>query len=126
DPRDDFEMHRNNVIYTWQVNRNPFIDYPDLADYIWGVHAGEQWFSSLSVNGVSRLDVGIYPNPAKGYIHVYGIESGEIEIYNISGAKLHTAVLHGETRINIDLASGIYLAKITSAGNTAVKKLVVQ
>ncbi|HEY0091483.1 MAG TPA: endonuclease, partial [Flavobacterium sp.] len=23
DPADDFEMHRNNVIYTWQINRNP-------------------------------------------------------------------------------------------------------
>jgi hypothetical protein len=127
DPRDDFEMHRNNVIYTWQVNRNPFIDYPDLADYIWGVHVGEQWFSSLSVNHVSRLDAGIYPNPAKGYINVYGIENdGNIEIFNISGAKLYTAALHGETRIDIDLASGIYVAKITSDGNTAVKKLVVQ
>ena len=26
DPRDDFEMNRNNVIYNWQMNRNPFID----------------------------------------------------------------------------------------------------
>lgn len=35
DPADDFEMNRNNYIYTWQVNRNPFIDYPQLANYIW-------------------------------------------------------------------------------------------
>jgi hypothetical protein len=27
DPADDFEMNRNNVIYNWQMNRNPFIDY---------------------------------------------------------------------------------------------------
>jgi len=48
DPTDDFEMNRNNYIYTWQYNRNPFIDYPNLADYIWGLNAGQQWFSSLS------------------------------------------------------------------------------
>src|SRR5690606_28383369 len=36
DPPDDFEMNRNNVIYTWQMNRNPFIDEPDLIEYIWG------------------------------------------------------------------------------------------
>lgn len=36
DPVDDFEINRNNVIYTYQKNRNPFIDYPSLADLIWG------------------------------------------------------------------------------------------
>ena len=47
DPRDDFEMNRNNYIYTWQMNRNPFIDYPNLADYIFGANFGQQWFSTL-------------------------------------------------------------------------------
>lgn len=37
DPVDDFERNRNNVIYTYQKNRNPFIDYPSLADLIWGL-----------------------------------------------------------------------------------------
>lgn len=36
DPVDEFEINRNNVIYTYQKNRNPFIDYPNLADLIWG------------------------------------------------------------------------------------------
>lgn len=41
DPPDDFEMNKNNVIYTWQFNRNPFIDKPDLIEYIWGNNMGE-------------------------------------------------------------------------------------
>lgn len=36
DPVDDFEMHRNDVIYSYQNNRNPFIDYPEFANLIWG------------------------------------------------------------------------------------------
>ena len=37
DPVDDFERNRNNVIFTeWQHNRNPFIDYPEWAEDIWG------------------------------------------------------------------------------------------
>lgn len=36
DPPDDFEMNRNNVIYKYQKNRNPFIDDPNLANLIWG------------------------------------------------------------------------------------------
>ena len=38
DPVDEFEIHRNNLIYNnYQHNRNPFIDYPQWVDYIWGV-----------------------------------------------------------------------------------------
>jgi endonuclease I len=35
DPVDTFEQNRNNVIFTYQNNRNPFIDYPHLVDMIW-------------------------------------------------------------------------------------------
>ncbi len=35
DPPDAFELYRNEVIYDHQHNRNPFIDHPEFADYIW-------------------------------------------------------------------------------------------
>ncbi len=35
DPVDAFERRRNQVIFNWQQNRNPFIDYPELANRIW-------------------------------------------------------------------------------------------
>lgn len=35
DPPDDFERNRNNVIFSWQRNRNPFIDNPEFAERIW-------------------------------------------------------------------------------------------
>lgn len=41
DPVSQKEIDRNNGIQKTQGNRNPFIDYPYLAEYIWGVHAGE-------------------------------------------------------------------------------------
>lgn len=34
DPVDDFERHRNDVIYQAQKNRNPFIDHPEFVAYI--------------------------------------------------------------------------------------------
>lgn len=43
DPVDDFERHRNAVIYQFQENRNPFIDYPDLVDYLWGDKQQKPW-----------------------------------------------------------------------------------
>ncbi len=35
DPPDDYERHRNEVIYSIQNNRNPFIDHPEFADRIY-------------------------------------------------------------------------------------------
>ena len=46
DPVDEYEIHRNNLIYkNFQHNRNPFIDFPDWVDMIWGENA-----SNLSAN----------------------------------------------------------------------------
>lgn len=36
DPPDDFERNRNDVIFSFQKNRNPFIDDPNFAELIWG------------------------------------------------------------------------------------------
>ena len=36
DPVSQKEIDRNNAVYSIQKNRNPFIDYPGLEDYIWG------------------------------------------------------------------------------------------
>lgn len=41
DPVSQKEMERNETIYGIQNNRNPFIDFPDLAEYIWGNKVGE-------------------------------------------------------------------------------------
>lgn len=41
DPVSEKEIDRNQAVYGEQHNRNPFIDYPDLAEYIWGDRVGQ-------------------------------------------------------------------------------------
>lgn len=41
DPVSDKEIARNEAVYKIQNNRNPFIDYPQLMEYIWGDHYGD-------------------------------------------------------------------------------------
>lgn len=36
DPVSEKEVNRNEAVYGIQKNRNPFIDYPGLEEYIWG------------------------------------------------------------------------------------------
>lgn len=41
DPVSEKEVNRNEEVYKIQNNRNPFIDYPELAEYIWGNKVGQ-------------------------------------------------------------------------------------
>ena len=47
DPVSQKELDRNDEIYTIQANRNPFIDYPELAEYLWGEKKGQVWVPGI-------------------------------------------------------------------------------
>lgn len=128
DTSDDFEMNRNNYIYTWQRNRNPFIDYPLLADYIWGTHAGEVWHASLSTTTYNESKVLVYPNPTKDTLAISGLpEDTVVELYTILGNKLMTQNVNDYTTIDVsNFNSGIYILKITSNGMTTERKIIKQ
>ena len=127
DPRDDFEMNRNNYIYTWQMNRNPFIDYPNLADYIFGANFGQQWFSTLSTQNPIENRVVVYPNPASEYLIVSGLEgSSKVEIYTITGQLVQSQDFNNEIHINLDLHVGMYLVKVTNGSQSTTKKIIVK
>ena len=41
DPVDSIEQARNDSVFVVQGNRNPFVDYPGLEDYVWGTKTEE-------------------------------------------------------------------------------------
>ena len=126
DPSDDFEMNRNNYIYTWQMNRNPFIDYPLLADYIFGANFGQPWSSTLSTQNTIENRVVVYPNPASEYLIVSGLDgSSRVEIYTITGQLVQSQDFENEIQLNLDLNTGMYLVKVTNGIQSTTKKIIV-
>ncbi len=120
-------MNRNNFIYTWQVNRNPFIDYPLLANYIWGANAGQTWFASLATTTNKDLNLVVYPNPASNYFVVSGAENdGMVTLISVSGQILFQKKFVLNEKIEIDLPTGIYFARIEIDGKEQVKKLMIK
>ena len=63
DPVSQKEIDRNNAMETAQGNRNPFIDYPCLAEYLWGEHTGETFSTSTSVGS---FESGFTPGTSTG------------------------------------------------------------
>ncbi len=127
DPPDDFEMNRNNIVYTWQFNRNPFIDQPDLVEYIWGNMVGETWDQNLSIDEVNELHLKVYPNPTESRVYVKGILSdAEIDLFSVEGRKLSSFKLSSDSNyIDFNLPSGIYLMHIISEGKSSIQRIVI-
>lgn len=44
------ETVRNDAVYKHQNNRNPFIDYPELVEYVWGNKVGTPWYPGGTVD----------------------------------------------------------------------------
>lgn len=64
DPVSQKEIDRNNGIQATQGNRNPFIDYPYLAEYIWGEHYGETIDMSKLI---ASCEAGFIPGKSDGW-----------------------------------------------------------
>ena len=127
DPPDDFEMNRNNVVYNWQFNRNPFIDQPDLVEYIWGTNVGDTWNQNLSTDTFETSFVKIYPNPTTDKLYVSGKEQNyNISMFSSEGRLVLKQQVANNNYIDLKVASGLYLVKIETENNQSlVKKILV-
>lgn len=129
DQPDDYEMNRNNVIYTWQINRNPFIDIPELADYVFGDKQGDAFQVTTTLNAPQKPVSGkIFPNPVTDQINLIGVESsGVLSVYDYSGRLIMENEYKGSP-INVStLDTGIYVYHInTLSGNRYSGKFLKQ
>lgn len=62
DPVDANEMARNDVIYTYQGNRNPFVDHPEWVDAIWRPSPSgppsAPWINEIHYDNIGDPDTG--------------------------------------------------------------------
>jgi endonuclease I len=127
DARDDFEMNRNNYIYTWQKNRNPFIDMPELADYIYGTKTNDVFLLPAKLTTINNdRSIFVYPNPNNGLINIAGnFQNGLLEIYQIDGKLILRKDIAKNEAINHHLEKGIYMVKIILSNITYNQYLLV-
>ena len=70
DPVSAKEVARNNGVEAKQGNRNPFIDLPDLVEYLWGDHAGE----TVNLSGLTiATGGGSVPTPYELTLNRHGV-----------------------------------------------------
>ncbi len=103
DPVSEKEIKRADAVSNFQHNRNPFIDYPFLAEYIWGEYAGEEVnmaqlmasFEDEFVPGISngwRDGGSVTPTPKKKYGVTWSVNGEELRVDSIIENKKVTAL----------------------------------
>lgn len=139
DPVDEYEMRRNEVVYSFQGNRNPFIDHPEFVSLIWKDNSDA--IEDISQT-ITKFDLGhAYPNPFNPSTTItYQIPKNcfvTINIYNLRGnlvnnlvkdtqsAGNYEIVWNGRDRNNQQVSTGVYFYQmITNAGFSKTAKVV--
>lgn len=83
DPVSEKELIRNNAIYAHQDNRNPFVDFPCLAEYIWGEKKGEAVNLNSLISGYAGVGTDCCNNDP-----TISVSSSEISLATISGGEV--------------------------------------
>jgi endonuclease I len=107
DPVSEKETNRNNAVYAIQQNRNPFIDYPGLEEYIWG----DKKDVAFSYDNYDQNT-----NPALGLIELAAVP-GTTEssvIYDLNGRRIAKA----QKGVNI-------LRRLMSDGTIVIEKVLL-
>jgi endonuclease I len=113
DPVSTKETNRNNEVYNYQHNRNPFIDDPQFAEKIWGT------LNSVEEVARGNASLTMWPNPANGYININTTavicQGSTLYVYDSSGCLVMTGTVDDEitTVSTSGLSSGIYFVRIT-------------
>jgi len=127
DPVSAFELTRNDVIYSYQGNRNPFIDNPYLATLIWKGPAAVDSWGTLSTSFENETSVYISPTITNRSITINGLKDDnyDIVIYNQLGQKMK----HFTTSKTIDVSSfpsGLYILNLKSSKGIYHSKFIVK
>jgi len=115
DPVSEFELNRNDVIYSYQGNRNPFIDNYALAYLIWGgPKLSNLWDKAKKEfkNNIEdlRLDIDLSPYVSDGDIFVFSdgiISDFEYSLIDYSGYNVNEGKAKPVINFNENL-SGVY------------------
>lgn len=126
DPVSEKETVRNNAVEKFQHNRNPFIDYPQLAEHIWGNMKGIGWSLTSGVDEM-KIKFSVSPNPVQDELTIQSDEDNlTYTIFNLNGQTLEANQLNIGKTISVNLLdNGMYLLQLQSGNRKSLQKFIV-
>ena len=135
DPPSTKEIDRNDSIFAIQGNRNPYIDYPNWVEKVFGIN-GSGVCLPTAIKTAKSVEFSVFPNPANNIINIQFSNSfaedknATIEIIDLLGQSVYqkSIQLNKESEsIDVNnLSKGIYLLNIRNDGKNNVTTFVKQ
>ena len=131
DPVSEKEIARNNAVYEIQGNRNPFIDYPELVEKIWGdddtPFTGEEEGDSdgTGVEEAFWNQCSLHVSGRFLQLEYKGGLFDSVEIVDVSGRQIcHSSVKQSSFAFTLP-AAGVYIVRIQKGRLNTAKKISV-
>ncbi len=136
DPVSPKETARNEAVYAHQHNRNPFIDYPDMVEHIWGDDTSTGWSSTgtpratiaTPVSG-STIDMGLCGKGVtrEQVVVVKGSNLTEAVTVSVSGTGFSaSATSLAASAVNAADGAPLTLRYLASAATTSTGTLTLR
>ena len=122
DPVSQKEIYRNNAVEEWQGNRNPYIDYPQLVEHVWGDKMDEAFGFSNAIDEHNRADIAI--TATDGSITITADGDFAYTICNMGGTVTASGNGIGNTTVAMD-GKGIWIVKVTNDRETVISKVAL-
>ncbi|MBR6432508.1 MAG: endonuclease, partial [Muribaculaceae bacterium] len=113
DPVSTLETTRNDAVYGIQHNRNPFVDNPELVEYLWGNMQGQVW-------NASGTNTPVLTAPSNGSTVNVGTNTGNgvSKTINVSGSNLTKALTVSVSGTGFTVTPTSITATNANAGTT--------
>ncbi|MFA8299126.1 MAG: endonuclease [Hyphomicrobiales bacterium] len=127
DPPDAFEKRRNEVVFSYQENRNPFIDHPE---YVIGVYEPDQY---TSVDDIIKEQPLIFYKRGQNILNVDlsmfdSAQSVNSALYDITGTLVKEISCKAGQQNNISLvnnSNGVYIIKLKVGEQVFSHKIIL-
>src|SRR5690554_1282514 len=130
---DNYEIARNELIYSIQNNRNPYVDSVDFVCYVdfHTMNYNTEGCEGLGLtNEFVDNNLSVFPNPSNEivYVQLNGVEINSIDVKDMTGRTVGT--FSSSTQyVEVDVTNfdaGTYLLNINTERGNLVKRIVVQ
>lgn len=111
DPVSDKELARNEAVYKYQKNRNPFIDHPEMVEYIWGDKKTQAWTSGAGAQPTLAVPV----NNSNISLGTVGVGVARTFTINVKGSALKNNI-----SVSLSSTSGYFAVTPTTLSADAV------
>lgn len=130
DPVSTKETIRNNAVYNFQSNRNPYIDHPEYVCLIWPTQCAAVDAILSSQTFLADNAVSIYPNPTNtNEVEIFTTESiTKLTLVNVNGQiikDIENPIFNQNTYKLNNLPQGFYFLQISAENGSLTKKIIV-